>query len=226
MRQILLIDADDTLWENCVYFERAFGDFADFLAHSELDNGQVRTVLDEIELANHKVHGYGSKNFARSLLECYHRLVERDIRPDDATKILALGERIMEQPLEILPGVEATLEYLAGRHELILYTKGNLDEQRMKIDSSGLSRYFDHTEIVREKNAAGYARIVEERRLERGRTWMVGNSPKSDINPALSVGLGAVYIPHVWNWHLDQEEIREAERLLVLERFSDLREHF
>jgi putative hydrolase of the HAD superfamily len=75
VRQHLLIDADDTLWENNIYFERAFDDFIDFLDHSQLGPTEVRAILDEIELANIKVHGYGAQNFARNLCECYERLV-------------------------------------------------------------------------------------------------------------------------------------------------------
>jgi putative hydrolase of the HAD superfamily len=227
MRQFLLIDADDTLWENVIHFEQAFDDFVDFLDHSTLSSPQVRAAFDEIELANHKVRGYGSKSFAQSLLECYHHLRERDIQPGDAERILSLGERIIAQPLEILPGVEETLAYLSQRHDLTLFTKGNSDEQRMKVDSSGLAPYFQHTEVVREKDANAYKHIVELRSMPPEQTWMVGNSPKSDINPALSAGFRAVYIPHQRTWHLEHEEVRDVEgRLLVLDRFTDLQKHF
>src|SRR6266481_4245817 len=79
MRQHLIIDADDTLWENNIYFELAFDQFVEFLNHSELSAKEVRGVLDEIELVNTKIHGYGSANFARNMQQCYHRLAERDI---------------------------------------------------------------------------------------------------------------------------------------------------
>ena len=63
MRQNLLIDADDTLWENNIYFERAFDEFVSFLSHSQLTPDQIRSILDEIELANIKIHGYGAAEF-------------------------------------------------------------------------------------------------------------------------------------------------------------------
>ena len=100
MRQQLLIDADDTLWENNIYFEQAFDDFVDFLAHSSLNAEEIRAILDEIELANIKVHGYGAENFARNLCQCYERLVEREIAPGDVDRIMSLAERIMSQPIE------------------------------------------------------------------------------------------------------------------------------
>jgi putative hydrolase of the HAD superfamily len=228
MRQHLLIDADDTLWENNIYFEAAFDQFVSFLDHTSLDATGVRAVLDEIELANSRVHGYGSANFGRNLQQCYARLAERAIRDGDLAAVKGFALRILEQPMEPIEGVAETLAYLAPRHELTLFTKGAPDEQRMKIDASGLGGYFAHTTIVKEKNAAAYHALVAERELDARLTWMIGNSPKSDINPALEAGLNAVYVPHARTWTLERQPLieRGAGRLLRVERFADLRELF
>jgi len=227
-RLSLLIDADDTLWENNIYFERAFDAFCDFLDHSALTPPQVRDVLNEIELANATIHGYGSMNFGRNLQQAYQHLAEREINDDDLRHVLALAERILEQPIELIEGVEETLGYLSERHELTLFTKGNPDEQRMKVDRSELGRYFAHTAIVKEKDAAAYSRLVTERTLARDSTWMIGNSPKSDINPALEAGLNAVLVPHPHTWVLEHQDLRESGdgKFLRVERFADLRLHF
>jgi putative hydrolase of the HAD superfamily len=226
-RQHLLIDADDTLWENNIYFEDAFDEFVRYLDHSSLTAAEVRAVLDEIEIANVKIHGYGAANFARNLAQCYERLAEREIRPDDLRVVMAFAERILEHPMELIAGVEETLAYLAPRHELTLFTKGHPEEQKLKIDRSGLDRHFHHSAIVREKDAGAYATLVKQRDLDSTRTWMVGNSPKSDINPALAAGLKAVYVPHSRTWGLEREEIQEARgQLLILETFADLQRHF
>jgi putative hydrolase of the HAD superfamily len=227
MRQQLIIDADDTLWENNIYFERAFDRFVEFLAHASLSPVQVRDVLDEIERVNARIHGYGSLNFGRNPRECYERLAERDVAEGDLQAVMRFAEDILEQPIEVIDGVPDTLSYLAERHELTLFTKGHAEEQRLKIDRSGLARYFVHVAIVREKEAAAYRLLVEERGLEPSRAWMIGNSPKSDVNPALEAGLNAVFVPHARTWVLEKEDIRPgAGRLLTVERFSDLRDHF
>jgi len=226
-RQHLLIDADDTLWENNVYFEEAFDEFVDYLDHSSMTPVEVRAVLDEIETANIKIHGYGAANFARNLAQCFERLAEREIRGEDLRIVRSFAERILEHPMELIQGVEETLAYLAPRHELTLFTKGHPEEQKLKIDRSGLGSHFSHTAIVREKDAQAYASLARERGLDISRTWMVGNSPKSDINPALAAGLNAVYVPHPRTWGLEREEIQNANgRLLVLENFAELRAHF
>jgi putative hydrolase of the HAD superfamily len=221
-----LIDADDTLWENNIYFEQAFDDFCDFLDHSTLTSTQVRATLDEIELANARVHGYGSLNFGRNLRQCYARLAERDVSEEDLNTVTRFAEGILEAPMEVIDGVAETLEYLAARHDLILFTKGHPEEQKLKIDRSGLGRWFVHTAIVKEKDAPSYRRLVEERELDPASTWMIGNSPKSDINPALESGLNAVLVPHEHTWRLEHEEVAipaPGRRLVTVERFADLR---
>jgi len=227
MRQFLIVDADDTLWENNIYFERAFDDFVRFLDHSSLSSREIRDVLDRIEETNARIHGYGSLNFARNLRQCYERLAEREIRPADLQEVLGFAERILECPMEVIPGVPETLEYLALRHDLTLFTKGHVEEQKLKIDRSGLGVFFGHTAIVKEKDAAAYCSLIAERAMDPARTWMVGNSPKSDINPALEAGLNAVFVPHAHTWVLEKQDIRPGKgKLLVLDEFSGLRAHF
>ena len=226
-RQFLLIDGDDTLWENNIYFEQAIEAFIDFLGHSSMSRDQVRAALDEIERMNVAVHGYGSASFTKNLRQTYERLADRDLQPEDIEHVVQLGERIATQPMQLIRDVAETVRYLAGRHELLLLTKGHPEEQRLKIERSGLEQFFSATAIVREKDEATYRAIVEERRLDPARTWMIGNSPRSDINPALAAGLRAVFIPHQHTWRLEKEEVVHVDgRLLTLQHFGDLRAHF
>jgi putative hydrolase of the HAD superfamily len=226
-RQHLIIDADDTLWENNIYFERAFDEFYDFLAHSNMTAAEVRAVLDEIETVNSKIHGYGTESFARNLEQCYRKLVQREARSEDLPQLISFAKRIVHHPMELISGVEETLEYLSPRHDLTLFTKGNPEEQKLKLDRSGLAIHFGHTAIVKEKNAGSYAALIQERGLNPESAWMIGNSPKSDINPALEVGLNAVFVPHPHTWSLEHEEVREGRgRLLRLERFAQLKDFF
>jgi putative hydrolase of the HAD superfamily len=223
----LLIDADDTLWENNIYFEQAFDDFVAFLDHSTLTPVQIRAVLDEIEIVNNKLHGYGSANFARNLRECYLHLVEREVRTADLEKVISFGECLHLHPIRMMEGVEDTLAYLRERHRLVLFTKGHPEEQRLKIDRSGVGGFFHHTAIVKEKDAAAYRELAGGLGLDPEKTWMIGNSPKSDINPSLEAGLRAVFIPYAHTWTLEHEEIRPVSgRLLTLEKFAQLRDHF
>ncbi|MBK5292819.1 MAG: HAD family hydrolase [Acidobacteriia bacterium] len=224
MRQELWIDADDTLWENNIFFERTFEKFVGILNHSTLPASQVRETLDEIEHINNRIHGYGSANFMRNVRECLNRLRQHPVTDADEEALDRLGAELADHPMELIEGVEETLAYLSERHELLLCTKGNPAEQEGKIERSGLGRHFGHIRVVREKDAACYRVLAAERGVKHEECWMIGNSPKSDINPALEAGLGAVYIPHPHTWHLEHMEVPEQhERLKVLDRFALLR---
>jgi len=227
--QTLLIDADDTLWENNVYFERAIADFISFLNHHEYTPERVRQVLNEVERDCIVRHGYGLHSFVHALVDTFERLAVEPITPAVHETIHGFARVIADKPVEILAGVPETLSYLAGRHHLILMTKGNVTEQSGKIERSGLKHFFAAHEIVMEKDAPTYSAVVEKCGLARDDTWMVGNSPKSDINPALAAGLNAAFVPHDMTWVLEHEALDQptnGAQLLVLQRFSDLRAHF
>jgi putative hydrolase of the HAD superfamily len=227
--QTLLIDADDTLWENNIYFERAIARFISFLNHHEFSPEQVREVLNDVERECIVTHGYGLHSFAHALMRTFERLSPRAVTPELQEQVRSFANSIENHAIEFLPQVPETLEYLRERHRLILVTKGAPAEQMGKVERSGISEYFESTEIVAEKNATVYAHIVEQFKLDRHTTWMVGNSPKSDINPALAAGLHAIFVPHGDTWILEHEELNSAppnQNLLIMGNFAELREHF
>ena len=227
--QTLLIDADDTLWENNIYFERAIASFISFLNHHEYSPEQVREVLNDVERECIVSHGYGLHSFAHALVQTFERLAVEPITPALHETINGFAHAIADHPVEILHGVPETLQYLSERHHLMLLTKGAITEQSGKVERSGLKDYFSAVEIVAEKDAATYRAVISKYGLSRETTWMVGNSPKSDINPALTAGINAVFVPHDQTWILEHESVGpvpEGVRLLQVERFSDLQKHF
>jgi putative hydrolase of the HAD superfamily len=225
--QTLLIDADDTLWENNIYFERAIAAFISYLNHHEYSAEQVREKLNEVERETVLAHGYGLSSFRRSLIGCFDRLSADCLTPEKHERILSFAQSIADQEIELLPGVAETLPQLASRHRLILMTKGNEAEQADKLARSGLAEHFTAVEIPREKNPDAYRSVCARYELAPHTTWMIGNSPKSDINPALAAGLHAIYIHHPHTWVLEHEQLEQApegQRFLQVEGFAGLRE--
>jgi putative hydrolase of the HAD superfamily len=224
MRQHLFIDADDTLWNNNIYFERAIHAFITFLNHSQLSPVEVRQVIDE----GLKLMGSGVANFTRSLLETYRRLAERNPRDEEIEQVRQFGLQVAWHPIHLIEGVQETLTYLSGRHDLFLLTKGNRDEQEPKVERSGVKDFFREVVVVQEKDVITYHHLIEQFRLVPGESWMIGNSPRSDINPALAAGLNAVFIPHNDTWHMALEELNAVweGQLLTLTRFTELCDHF
>jgi putative hydrolase of the HAD superfamily len=226
-RETILIDADDTLWENNVFFERTIEEFLTLLEPFGYPREYARHILNETERRNIRQHGYGVRSFGRSLEETYRKLAGHLAEQTTVEAIHHRMDELERTPPSILDGVIETLDYLAERHRLILFTKGEPAEQAAKVERSGLQIHFEAIEIVAEKDVTTYHALVNRHHVVKSRGWMVGNSPRSDINPALEVGLNAVFIPHPATWVLEHEEVRTgAGRLLILSSFRDLREHF
>src|SRR5277367_552758 len=227
--QTLLIDADDTLWENNIYFERAIAEFISFLDHREHSTEAVRLILNDVERESIVKHGYGLHSFTHSLVECFEKLSVDPVTPELHERIRSFANQIADHPIEVLPGVLETLQYLGERHDLIMMTKGNPAEQSGKVERSGLKEYFSAVEIVAEKDESTYRSAIAKYALPTDSTWMIGNSPKSDVNPALAAGLHAVFVPHDKTWILEHEELAyppPSQRLLIVDGFSDLHKHF
>ena len=223
--QTLLIDADDTLWENNVYFERAIAAFISYLNHHEYTPAEVRQALNTAEHETILSHGYGLSSFTRSLLSCFQRLSPASITDEKRQRIEGFARSIAEQEIELLPGVAETLRDLATRHRLILMTKGNQAEQADKVARSGLASYFSAVEIPAEKDHATYREVLHRHELSPRTSLMIGNSPKSDINPALAAGLNAVFLFHKDTWvleHATLDAAPEGQRLIELDAFAKL----
>ena len=227
--QTLLIDADDTLWENNIYFERAIAAFISCLDHHEYSPEQVRLKLNEVERETILAHGYGVSSFKKSLITCFERLAHHHFTEEKRDQVASFAQSIIDQEIELLPGVAETLPTLATRHRLILVTKGNHAEQADKLQRSNLQTHFTGVEIPPEKTTQAYQTICAKYELTPHTTWMIGNSPKSDINPALAAGLHAVLVHHPHTWVLEHEQLSPNppnQHLLELRSFAALAEHF
>jgi putative hydrolase of the HAD superfamily len=226
-RHTLLIDADDTLWENNIFFEKTIAHFISQLEHLGYTAEYIRHILNETERRNIRQHGYGVRSFRRSLEDTYLKLAGNMARRELVKEIERIALELEGTPPHIMEGVPETLAYLAKHHRLILLTKGEPAEQAGKVERSGLQSYFDAIEIVLEKNLATYERVIQQFKIVKSHGWMVGNSPVSDINPSLQAGLNAVFIPHSATWELEKAQLESgAGKLLILSAFRELRGHF
>ena len=221
----LLIDADDTLWENNIYYLRCTTRFQALLGSFGCTPEAAVDMLNAVERERIPRHGYGPLSYMGSLgVACRRSLAHLGLSADAETVAAAeaCASLVLSPPMVLLPDVGETLSRLRTRAELVLVTKGDETAQQGKVRRSGLADLFDHLYIVPEKSAAVYRSIVSERALDPENTWMVGNSPRSDINPALEAGIGAVHIPHSNTWSFEQQEIADPNRVVVLSDFGKL----
>lgn len=224
MKLHLLIDADDTLWENHAWFLRILARFDTLMAERGHPADRVEATLSALEHERTRTHGYGSAPFAESLVLCYEAM--NGTCPDALrTELLGWGEEIRDHPIVPFEGVPETLAELRTRHHLHLVTKGQAGEQRAKVERSGLAPCFESVHVLAEKDPARFAAVLKELGADPGHSWMIGNSPRSDMNPAGAVGLRTCFIPHRTIWSLEDAAFDRPPDL-ELSAFSELRRHF
>ena len=225
----LLIDADDTLWHSNVYYIRSRDAFLDMLGALGVQREAVEQRIDREEQNNIPTLGYGPHSYAQALrATCEAMLHDRT----DLVKSRALAETkriaatVLTHPMELLPRVRETLANLSTKARLVLVTKGHDGVQRAKVDQSGLGTYFEGIYVLSEKDPQAYADIVAQLELDIDQTWMIGNSPRSDINPATAIGLRAVYIPYADTWDVELSAIEREEMVVTIDGFADLPDLF
>lgn len=221
----LLIDADDTLWENITVFNAVNAAYVDWLLPgTHVDD--VQAELDKLQIEFIGRLGYGRNTFAESLIAGITRFTNRTPSAADRKTVNNLVRPLHWDTLDLLSGVEQTLHTLSKRNHLIMVTKGDHEEQSHKVARSGLGHFFSAVEILPEKTAQRYTDLINNHELEPSTTWMIGNSPRSDIHPAVAAGIGAIHIPHVETWSHERETLVEHSRILRLNTFADLVQHF
>ena len=228
-RPTLILDADDTLWENNIYYERATTDLGRCMAAAGFDPAEAERTFAQVEAERVPVVGYAPHEFAHSMLIAYHRLCARHGRePDAATEreVQAIANQVVDHPITLLGQVAETMPLLHRCCRLILLTKGDPQVQQDKLSRSGLAPYLEAVHVVAEKDAAVLHELLARHGLDPRQTWMVGNSPRSDINPALAAGIGAVYIPDAVPWSFEQTAVADPDRVITLDHFGQLLDLF
>ncbi|WP_443936457.1 HAD family hydrolase [Pedobacter sp. MW01-1-1] len=202
---VIAFDADDTLWVNEPYFRETEAHFAallsDFLPHHSIVSELLKTQIDNLPL-----YGYGIKGFMLSMVEAVMRITGGKVEPIIFSKVIELGQEMLNKPIELLDGVEAVLKALSGKYRLVVATKGDLLDQERKLKKSGLDHYFHHIEIMSDKQEADYKKLLKHLDCPPEEFLMLGNSLKSDVLPVLALGGYAVHIPFHTTWiheHID-----------------------
>lgn len=202
MLTTICFDADDTLWHNERFFRLTEARFVDLLQDFAEAEHLTERLLDA-ERRNIERYGYGIKGFTLSMIETALQVTENRVPGEVIAELVAAGQEMLAHPIELLPGAAETVEGLAAEFQLLLITKGDLIDQERKLAQSGLGELFDGVEIVSEKTPAVYRDIFSGRGIVPSAAMMVGNSLKSDVNPAIEAGGWGVYVPFGDTWLLE-----------------------
>ncbi|UOK43275.1 MULTISPECIES: HAD family hydrolase [Flavobacterium] len=197
--KVIAFDADDTLFINEPYFEeteRKFcGMMSDYHSYQTLSQELLRTQVDNLPL-----YGYGIKGYVLSMIETAIKVSDGTIGSKGIQKITELGKELIQKPIELLEGVEETLEALHGKYKLVVATKGDLKDQQRKLHDSGLGSYFHHIEVMADKQELNYEKLLQRLEIQPEEFFMIGNSLKSDVLPVLNIGGFAVHVPFHTTW--------------------------
>ena len=206
---LIAFDGDDTLWHN----ERSYRDgrerFRQLLAGAGvvLSAEEIETRVNETELANIEVYGYGVSSFALSLIETAIGLTDGRITGADLRGIVELAKHMLTEEIELFPGVRDVLTTLAASYPLMLITKGDLLHQTSKLERSGLRDCFRFVEVVSHKTTGVYAAILSRHGIDPNRFLMIGNALRSDVLPVVDAGGWAVHIPAALSWSHEHADV-------------------
>lgn len=222
--KVIGFDADDTLWVNETYFRDAELEFAKLMAPYETAN-KIDQELYKKEIENLSIYGYGIKGFVLSMVEMAVEISNHSVSNQTITKILNIGKDMLNEPVELMDGVEAILKQLSGNYKLIVLTKGDLLDQERKLEKSNLVDYFHHIEVMSDKQEANYSKVLEHLDIEPSEFLMIGNSLKSDILPLVNIGAKAIHIPFHTTWLHEQLSDQEMSNkaYTTITSLSDLK---
>lgn len=220
----IFFDADDTLWENERYFRAAEDKFAALLSDYTSPEG-VQQMLWQKQEDNIPLFGYGSKTYMLGMTDAALELCGGSFPENIYYGIKKIITDLAFHNLEIIEGVEQTLQALQGHYTLIVATKGDLTEQMGKFRSSGLAKYFHHCEVMENKDEKNYLELIAKHDIRPEELLMIGNSVKSDIAPVVAVGGWAIHTPHEIVWVHEMMDMPASDRIIEVSEIRDILVH-
>ena len=220
--KIIAFDADDTLWDNELYFQETEEKFCELL-EDFLPQHTVARELLQTEIKNISLYGYGIKAFMLSMIETAIRITDKNIKAETIEKIISFGQELLEKPVLLIDGVEEVLKSLKAKYRLVMATKGDLLDQERKLKKSGLANFFHHIEIMSEKKETDYQKLIQHLDIKPNEFMMIGNSIKSDILPVLNIGGHGIHIPYHVTWaHEKVETVIDHQNFMQADRIRDV----
>ncbi|NOZ13465.1 MAG: HAD family hydrolase [Acidobacteria bacterium] len=229
MRWTLFIDADDTLWENFAFFEKARDRFLGWMEKAGFVRNEVDSVLKRIDSERTHEIGFGSMGYREAMrrtMMFFYGKTGRRMSAADTALLDEVQKSVHLHSVALYPGVAETLAYLREKYPLFLVTKGVEDEQLGKVERAGVARFFRDVFVLPDKTPALYRGLAGDLKVSAGESWMIGNSPRSDINPPAEIGMGTVLIKKERAWDFEEVPLKHNGRFYQITDFRQLKEIF
>lgn len=221
--KLIAVDADDTLWDNQTYYDRAEDVFTETLKEYG-PAAELSEKLFEIESANMPILGYGGKAVCISMMEAALKISDYKIDGRKLQKIITTVKSLLSIPVPPLKGVAETLQVMhnSQRYRIIILTKGDILDQENKVKRSGLAKYFERVVVVSNKGLAEYQQLCRDENVKPEELLMIGNSFKSDIRPVLEMGGYGIHIPFHTTWRHEVVVAYEHPNVVRINEFSEV----
>lgn len=211
----LFFDLDDTLIKCSGYYDevedKAITELCKYTKEYNYD--ELRKAFNIRQADNLLEYGYGPKNYILSLQQIAKEATKENYEKYDLEEYIEKVCAILyDLPMELLDGVEETVKYLYDKgYDMNIITKGMQDVQEKRVSKLTIKKYFKKYEIVGHKEKEDYLKITEKYGLDPKACYMIGNSPKGDINEAKLAGFNTIYIPNEYTWGYEDEEILDMK---------------
>jgi putative hydrolase of the HAD superfamily len=195
----VILDGDNTLWLVEQLYDEARVQLCDLLEGLGVDRCAADRFQRDRDHELHTLMGYSRQRFPRSFHDTLSHFVQ-NADGEVRRKAVALAEAVFDGIAPLPPDVDAVLEQLSASRRLALFTAGEAAVQASRLQAFGRTHHFEAVKVVDRKDRDAFAALVSELGIESSKAWMVGDSLRSDIHPAIEVGLRAIHIEAA-NWH-------------------------
>ena len=199
-----MLDADDTLWWLEELYDRARQHARQRVEEAGLDGASWEARERKLDVANVARMGLSPDRFPMSCVTAYLELAhETGVRADPgvACEIDRRARQVFTWRARNVDGVERVLKELSQVATLALLTKGDTATQLRRLADSGVASMFAAVAVVAEKDEDAFRAVLRDAEIRPAEAWSIGNSLRSDVIPALNIGMRAVWVDsHVWEY--------------------------
>ena len=223
--KLLIFDADDTLWESGLYFRRAEEDFVALMQSLGFDPEKISAEVQSKD-AERLIHtGYGARPYIDTLRGILKSKVN-SVTPYMQAQLDIILNFLLNHPLILQPGVTETLNTLTNlSKQMVVYTMGEKEHQYDKFLRSGITHHFIDCVIVPLKTRESMIDLLDRFKVHPNEACMIGNSPKSDINPATGCGVNAIYFKRNNGWQAEQTNLIHPQLIKTVSNFKEILPH-
>lgn len=225
-QNLIVFDGDDTLWMTEHLYDSARDKCRRIVESYGLDGEEWNELERQLDVANVAKYGLSRFRFPESCIVAYNKIAGSMANDLARDLIVEAARTVFRAIAPLADGVEELLLDLTRKYSLVLVTQGDPLIQIKRINDSDLAWAFSEVRIVQTKSRNSFKEVLRQSGADPRQSWSIGNSFPSDVQPALEVGMNAIWIPtHVWEYeHRLVEKCRTRERAIQIDSLEGVRQ--